>query len=398
MKKTIVLVALVLAMIAAPVFAGEISMAGQVEFGGSYDFDTDTYRADVDDVKIGFTGKADDYTTIKLTMEMQTAFAQGINVSTSDDLDSDSKGDGTVSVQDSEFAVTTDLTGALELDLPVSIKLFSGYNDDIGAKSYDTGGLVRAEEVQDRDPEQNWVLGTYIGYEDITIQAGLYPNYYSADGEDDAELDFTSNMFVGAYGTVADAKFELYYCACDADGMNSVGGSVGYPIDLEGMGVYPMVSFVVDMEDASGDMEDGFTSIGFGTGFTVDDMLKATVGFGYYKDGADYDYNSALQVGFDIQYYLSDVITLFGAVCIDDVIDNHDDYELEWDYYEGYFDGTDGDWDDYETYANAGYQVGAIVKLGKANYYFGYEGGNIDTELTGVDFNQGAFAALNVKF
>jgi hypothetical protein len=381
MKKIIVLAAVALSMVVAPIFAGDVSLSGQVEFGASTDFD-ENYSVDVDDVKITFKGEADDYTTVGITMEMQDAFVQGTNVSTSDDIET-SAVTSYVLLQDGEFYVKTDVTGALELDLPLSVAFYSGWNDDIGAKSYDTGGLVRAEEIQDRDNEQNWVMGTYLGLGDITVQAALYPNYYDVDGGTDYTIDFFSNMFVGAYGTVADAKFELYYCANDVDGMNSIGGSAAYTVGMEGMSVMPMITFALDMEDASGDMEDGDTNIGFGTAFEMDDMLLVTAGLGFGQSGTE-DTDATMEVGFDVQYYLNDVVTFFGAIDFADVLS---DADAEWDLYNE--DGFD---------CTGGYQVGATIALGSCNYYVGYEGGDIDTELCGTDFYQGAFTAINVKF
>jgi hypothetical protein len=202
MKKTIVLLTIVLALIAAPVFA-ETGFSGAVEFkyGTDFDnFDTDTGN----DTTISLDGKVGEFSTISVGIE----------------ADGDSAATATL------MTLSQDVTGALGIDGPVSFTYKMGKQtyspaDYSGVAGYEDAGI-------DAKIGQKWaagdtavefttdsMLGTVLtfGFADmIMLDVAVYPaSYFEIADPIFGEVDTYTEIGINLYGTFGPAQVSAYF-------------------------------------------------------------------------------------------------------------------------------------------------------------------------------------------
>jgi hypothetical protein len=403
MKKTILVVASVLALAVAPMFA-DVAFSGDAEFGFSSNFDDSVdgvSQFDIDDVDLDVKAAVDEFTTVIFDITLDDAFPNK-------DYSTSNADDSTGDIYSSEFEVITNVTGALGLELPFSVKLTAGYNDDIGAKAYDANMLLQTADYNgDRDPDIATTVGTFITYKDITIQASIDPLIFTTDGTTKDMYSRVPGSFIGAYGTVGPVTAEAYY---DHNCKKNIGSS-GKSAYLDTLGLTSKTKVDLGSDDMSllvgfGVTYDMISDYGVAASGYADDVaglnisaqpkfsyknITTAVGFAYSKtlekiSGVEYD--DSLAMSYEINYKLTDVFTLEGGIVIADLMS---DADLEFDDY-----GTNATDDGY---ANAAYRFDVAASMGKATWKLGYQSSSVYCDyFDGVDLDEGVFMECKVKY
>jgi len=397
MKKTTLVVTSVLALAVAPIFA-DVAMSGDAEFGASSNFD-DTSKFDIDDVDLDIKASVDDYTTAKFDITLDKAYSSAANKYF------DSGSNDSADIYGSEFEVYTDATKAFGLeDLPFTVKLTAGYNDNIGAKGYDSKMLLQTADYNgDRDPEIEPTVGMYLTYETFTLQAGVDPLMFTLDS---GEKDITGNVpgaFIGVYGTQGPVTAELYFNHNCKKHLGSTG--TNEYLDTIGMTSKSMI----DMSRVNKDME---LTVGFGMTY---DMISnwATDSDDYKKYGDD---GAGLNISFQpklaykqftttIAFAYANTIGDFNGVSYDDTLAMS--YELSYKFHEkftfesgiGVTDVINGDYDFYGSDADAAFRIDVASTVGKTVWKFGYQSSSeYCAYFDGVDTDEGVFMSCKVKY
>ena len=299
MKKTFVILTIVLAILAAPVFA-EVTASGEVNFGWAFNADDYSEKVDTNDMVLDLGGTVGDYTSISAEFEAEYEDVDG-------EL-ADGSGDSTVSMN--QATLTQDITGALAIDAPATVSVTFGIAG-IGADP------VNYNEV--------------AGYGDFCSDGGLDPGTLMTKvslGVDAFTIDaamFEGNNFgVNAYGNVADmADVSVYYFNEATAGWKALGDITPVEPSVLGFnaGVTVMDGLVVGagMEMATfeeiaimGDLTSA-TSYGVSAAYTMD-ALSAGVALASltYEDAPDFAEVSTVAV--NVNYAVNDMITAFAAM------------------------------------------------------------------------------------
>ncbi len=410
MKKTFVLLTIVLALLAAPVFA-EVAFSGEANFGISSDFaaagDIGTdgkvgFKGTVDKLKLGVTGNVDEFTTVTFDLGFKGQYGK------------DFKGDkGSVSLAP-KFTVKTDVTGAMGLELPVAVTLITGKNDAFGTKAFTSGDGYAMNDFTDKNSGDHWNIGADVKILDmVTVRFGM--NAWAQESE-----DYLNGMFVGAFvDDLNGLSAEVFYIAAapvDLDSTevtttagdklqvplstkaNIFGLDAAYKLAIDNMTITPSASFMMtlynkDMSTVGYDFEykgntekkalgylDGkLISYGFGVNFEMDALNAGlSLGGGKYDDE-----DAALGLGFDAGYQINEMFKVYAGLKFADLMaDNM--------YFTNKTASDDG------AKANAGADFGVKMSLGAANYFVGYQLGA--GKLNNLTKNEGMYLAVKVKF
>ncbi len=386
MKKTIVLMTIVLALLAAPVFA-EVSISGDVDFGWSSDFAApedqgedgkDGFAYNFDDVDLDFTCTVDEFTTATFSIEWDNAILEG-----SEDA-----------VIPGEVKVVTDLTGALGMDSAADVSLITGYHDDFSNQSYQILTRREQEDVVDSDMDKSIVIGADVTVNDMyTITVGLNPTISTSEMGD---LDLNQYgvpmaMFIGAYATIDALSVEAWYnMGQTMDTMdvtvagetytlssvifNSFGLSAAYAMPMDGMDFTFGAAFKMDSySNIDGDDEsyDDATMAYAVSAKMVMGAIDAAVALNGTTEANDVDATMGLSM--DAGYVVNDIVSVYAGLSFNDL--NADDT---------YFGDKAAADDGME--ANAGAEFGAEIAAGAATYMVGYQIGAGDiNNLTGEE-------------
>jgi len=335
MKKTIVLLTIVLAIVAAPVFA-EVTASGDIDLRFAYN--ADNYQEDSDndvDVKLGAT--LSDFTSLSF------------NLSAINDVEAD---DNAVTLDD--VTLTQDITGALGVDAGVGVAMTFGISsfepkEYQGVAGY--GDFEYADESGDfmigdvdvmniLDPGTIMTQASLSVADMVTVDVAVY--------EPGAEVASDFMQYgINAYGTfgMVDASANVMMYTVDAtsigldadEAVTAIGfNAAAAPIDglKVGAGVQ---SFGMDGENSG--------SYGLSAAYTMDAL---TAGVAMKSSFTSYDtddeFADVTTLAFNVNYAVSDAATVFAGVMVPDL-------------------AGDGD---------LGYEVGAKYVLDGVSYIAGY--------------------------
>jgi len=395
MKKTVVLMTIVLALLAAPVFA-EVTLEGDVDFGWSTDFGTPNkiedgdrigFRYKVDDLDLDFTGTVGEFNTVTFGLSWDG------NVT-----------DGTAGSVGS-FTLKSDVTGAFGIEAPVDFLMVTGWNDYYWTQGYDSATRYALDDIADKGIRKGLVIGGDLTIMDlVTLSVGVNPVMATADGDatittytvdpvtgnpvpSTSTVEDGNNyynlpvaMFFGAYGTYEMISAEAYF---NVQAINSFGLSALAEIPMDALDLDVSASMNMDMADGAD------TAMLFGAG------VKATMGAFdaglsalFKNDAAGTSGDSEFGIGFDAGYAVTDFLTFYGGASIKNLM--ADDM---------YFTATAADeagiytleGDRMVPLANAGMELGAEVGVGEATYMVGYTMGagkinNVVSNAEGIFF------------
>ncbi len=165
MKKTVVLLTIVLALLAAPVFA-DVSISGKAEFGVSSDFGDPRdlqdgqlgFQSKLKKLRLGVKGSVDEFTTVKFDVKYEKIAAKG----------------GKPADVVPMFTVKSDVTGAFGLDIPVDVTLITGYNDEFGTECFTSGDAYELNDFVDQNSGEHWNIGADVKIVDmVTVRYGI---------------------------------------------------------------------------------------------------------------------------------------------------------------------------------------------------------------------------------
>ncbi len=352
MKKTFVILTIVLAILAAPVFA-EVTASGEVNYQWTFDADNYNEFIDTNDMVIDLGGTVGDYTSISAEFEAEYEDVDGVT--------SDGSGSRAVSMNSAE--ITQDITGALGLDAPVSVSVTFG--------------------LEDHDPKEY----NDMAYGDFDLDGELNP------GSIMTKVSLSNDMFTLDASMYEDQKF----------GVNAYGNVA----DMADVSVYYFKDFTYSAWDYSAmvpaDAEDAYC-LGFNTAVAVMDGL--TVGAGYEMGGwsTDADIDSVSAFGLSAKYVMDALTATLGTNTV-----SYEDAELAettWiavavDYavndmfsvnaaYKMPADAGDDDLADV-----MGYEIGAKAVVDNVTYQAGYTLGS-DNEAKDAGYMDGADRSGNV--
>ncbi|MDC7219813.1 MAG: hypothetical protein PQJ59_07725 [Spirochaetales bacterium] len=409
MKKTIVLVAVALTLLMAPVFA-EVTVNGDVEFGVSNDFADPSavdeekgdsgFVTEVDDLDLDITATVGDYTTVKFALCFDATQIYEGDVA-----------DITEVGYIEELHVFLDVFGAFGIEednAPFDLTFITGYNDEIGAKAYEGPTKIKWDDysyANDRDPDINWVGGFQADFGDVTLQASSHLDFV-ADSDTDLNASGTyPGAFIGAFGSIEAAQiheFEVFYnkiCKKKFAGEYSYLSSVGASAVSEKLALGDSMDLIANAfvtldwdadVTSSNEVADGLGMyVGGSTALIVSKLGLGVSGFvanaQETEEGTETD--TRLALGFDVNYDFNDIFALYAALSFEDMLSEAD---LT-------FANSAADTTDYE--ATAGYEIGCTLDAGKSDYAFGYRSGSIDVQANDIDgLGEGIFMTVKCDF
>ena len=377
MKKTFVILTIVLAILAAPVFA-EVTASGEVDFQWAFNADDYAEKIDSNDMVLDLGGMVGDYTSIKAEFEGEYKDKDG-SIG-----DGDVKEDGNVALNDA--TLTQDITGALGIDSPVSVSLTFGvsgvgddpvnYNEIAGYGDMSSDGQVDPGSIMTKASFGiDTITADFSIWEDKNYAAEVYGNvadaadvsvYYYTEAVSDWE-DFLEDLGdANTTYTIKDAYvFGLNGAADVIDGV-TVGA---------GMEMFAFDKIYVGSIDVSDDAPSSFTQFGVSASYTMD-ALTAGLGVNgiYFEDTDLIEYKMAekTNVAVNVNYMVNDMTTVFAAMAMpldsgdadtEDVFNYEAGAKLAVDgvtYIAGYTLGSD-----YEAYA-----AGFMDKEDRAGNFF----------------------------
>ena len=348
MKKTFVILTIVLAILAAPVFA-EVTASGEVNFAWTFNADDYAEYVDTNDMVLDLGGTVGDYTSISAEFEAEYEDVDGDLADTTGSSDA---------VSLNQATLTQDITGALGIDAPVSVAVTFGidglagdpvnYNEVAGYGDFCSDGAL--------DPG-TLMTKVSLGVDAFSIDAAMYEG---------------NNFGVNAYGNVADmADVSVYFFNEATAGWKAIGDLTPVEPSVFGVnaGATVMEGLVVGagMETASfdkiGDISSA-TSYGVSAAYTMD-ALTAGVALSSltYKDAPDFA--EVATVAVNVNYAVNEMITAFAAV-------------------KSVLDAGDADFEDVVCY-----EAGAKASIDSVTYtagytlgsdYEAYDGGFVDDD------------------
>ncbi|MDC7234444.1 MAG: hypothetical protein PQJ58_14520 [Spirochaetales bacterium] len=332
MKKTIVLMTIVLAILAAPVFA-ETGFSGSVDYNFGTDFDMYDQGTD-NSTAITLDGKVGEFSTVSVGIE----------------ADDDSNASATI------MTLSQDVTGALGVEGPVTFAYKVGRQtyspaDYSGVAGYEDAGAdaeigkswsVDSDGVYDTDSMLGLVL-TFGIADMVNVDIAAYPGSYyevgkyaSADGlADDTYPEFGIN----AYGTFGMVDASVYYVMSkksmglldsDTDNIDDNGDyfgiNLGAVIDALSVGVLfemaPDQKFIYDNGTTLDSMDTGLSvgRIGVAAQYTIDALtagLAYKTGFAsetvYNDDGSEVTFAESSFVGVNLTYAITEAANVWAA-------------------------------------------------------------------------------------
>ncbi len=312
MKKTIVLLTIVLAFVAAPVFAETTSaFSGEVEYAFGSDFSD--YKEDLDSIgKISLTGQVGEFTTITLSYEMEA--------------DSDGSGDTTNDawLNTTNLILTQDVTGALGVDGPISFAYALGKQDFEVADYSAVAGYGDFEA----DAETNSALGlkmTIGATEMFNADVVVYPKSYY-DGKEEFALN--------AYGTVSMIDYSAYVVmnnAYDVSDLNDDFPSITTDMIFYGVNVGAVIdalSVGVLFEGVSVE-EESLGKFGVAGKYQVTEEFSAGLAFGTKFTSVDTgkDFSDYSAIGINVNYDFSEAFGVWAAAILNNLNFDNDFYD-----------------------------------------------------------------------
>lgn len=380
MKKTFVLMTIVLAILAAPVFA-EVTISGDIDFGFSSDFAApedatgedgkDGFAYKVDDLDLDITATVDEFTTVDFSLNFDQAIIDGL-------IDTDDDGDVTFATGNTipgSFKVKTDVTGAFGIDSAADVTLITGYNDYWEPQDYQN--LSRKENEDILDPmaiDKSIVIGADIVVNDMfTISAGINPNLGVDDSKgkewDTNVNDESMSMWIGAYTTIDALSVEAFYNMGseglkEDDNANAFGLSANYAMPMGDMdftfgGAFALASYEVAKDSEM------FYAV---SAKMVMGAIDAAVALNGTNEANDND--ATLGLSFDAGYAVNETLTVYGGVSFDD-LQADDTYFTDAAAADDGAFNADDEWEGPS--ANAGAEFGAKIMAGICEYYVGYQ-------------------------
>ncbi len=303
MKKTFVILTIVLAILAAPVFA-DVTASGKVTYDFMYAPDYAEYM-DSDDNKIDLDlgGTVGDYTSIGANLSA----AYG----TSDDTTTglwDVTGDVTLDA----LTLTQDVTGALGVDSPVSVAYTIGKTDFGPVEYQGVAGKNDLEYTYDGVGGDTIMTKLSFGVQDmVTIDTYLYSG---------ADLDIMGDdgiIGVNAYGTFGMVDASVSYIVVDPD--TSVFGVNGAATVMEGLTVGAGLE---------SEMADETTSYYGVSANYVTGPIEAGLGFQSmaYSGDTDLEFSDVSSIGVKATYSVNDMLDAYASV-----VDELTFETLEWE-------------------------------------------------------------------
>ncbi|MDA3955196.1 hypothetical protein [Oceanispirochaeta sp.] len=335
MKKTIVLLTIVLAILAAPVFA-EVTTSGDVEFDWAFGAD-DNYKDGETDgsAKIALDGAISDFTSISAAFEADYDDSASLNAMT----------------------LTQDITGILGVDGAVAFSYtvgFMGYSPVTYSEVAPyTAGIFDAEAGKKVGVDGNFGSSTYTVGEDyysassmlgfkmmfgladmVNVDVALYPSsmmskesrgYYGA-------ADSALEMGINAYGTFGMVDASVYYVAStrtnlledDGDDADSNGNMFGFSAAstvMEGLKVgagleMNMDQDIIDVTGAKvGEVGMSVTDVSVDAAYTMDAL---TAGLSFYtafaSEDTGLDFAEVSGIGISAKYAVTEMANLTAAL------------------------------------------------------------------------------------
>ncbi len=381
MKKTVVLLTIVLALLAAPVFA-EITLGGEVNFGVASDFATAADGANhkdgangfnhvMDTFKLGVTGNVDEFTTAEFNIEFADPSV------------------GAALIGPASVTVKTDVTGVMGLDAPVDVTLITGYNDYFGSKKFHSEDGYGLAELKGNYGSK-WNIGADVKIMDmVTVRFGL--NAWVQE-----QKKYTDGLFMGAFvenmnGLSAEAYFVM-------DDFNTLGLDLVYGLDMNGMKITPSAAFQMLMYSKDNGAAKDTSVIKFGAGVNfVMDALNAGLSCLYTgeDESAAKKADATFALGFDAGYQITDMFKVYAGVKMADLMANNI-YFTNKAYADDVNKGTMPGTGWKAAKPNAGADFGVRMSLGAANYYLGYQVGA--GKLNNLIDQEGMYMAVKVAF
>jgi hypothetical protein len=324
MKKTIVLLTIVLALIAAPVFA-ETGFAGSVEFKYGTDFDgfaTDTGN----DTTISLDGSVGEFSSISVGIE----------------ADGDSAATATL------MTLSQDVTGALGIDGPVSFAYKMGKQtyspaDYSGVAGYEDAGIDAkigqkwTGSLADGDTEfsTDSRLGTVLtfGFADmIMLDAVVYPQSYFEEADSIwGVVDTYTEFGVNLYGTFGPAQVSAYFVGSpytnmiediadlDSDAIDEngkmVGANAGITVDALKIGIVWETKLNNDYVNAGLEDETPMTtSIGAAAQYSIGPVTPGLALKTGMTEDVDFDFAADTGYGLNVTFAAAEALNLTAAI------------------------------------------------------------------------------------
>lgn len=325
MKKTFVILTIVLAILAAPVFA-EVTASGEVDFEWAFNADDYAETIDSNDMTINLGGTVGEYTSIKAEFEGEFADTDG---TIGDGMDGTDATDDAVYLN--QATLTQDITGVLGIQSPVSVALTVGV-DSVGDDPVNYNEVAGYNFASDGQLDPGTIMTKVsLGIDTITVDLSVWEHY---------------NFAAEVYGNVAEiADVSAYvYTGDDVSTMDDIGtadlfvfGFNGAATVMEGLDVGAGLEYTgFDDAAATGtgwaDVISYYMEYGISVAYTMD-ALSAGVSFAtFYVDANDYSMAENTEAALNVSYAVTDMLTPFAAV--GSVLDPGDDDFSDVVYYE----------------------------------------------------------------
>ncbi len=373
MKKTFVILTIVLAILAAPVFA-EVTASGEVDFEWAFNADDYAEKIDTNDMVLDLGGTVGDYTSISAEFEAEYEDTDG-------EL-ADESGDSVVYMN--QATLTQDLTGALGIESPVSVAVTFGiaglggdpvnYNEVAGYGDFASDGALDQGTLMTK---------VSLGIDPVTVDLSMYEG---------------NNFGAEVYGTIVEgADVSVYYFSEATAGWKALDVLTAYA-EAEGApasvtdaivaveptvfginGAYAVMDGLtvgVGFENASFEEIDALelssvTSYGLSVAYTMDALTVGAASNTTFFDVEDGpSFSETTTVSLNANYAVSEMATVFAAMAMP-------------------LDAGDADMEDV-----IAYEAGAKLAIDNVSYTAGYTLSS-DYEGYAAGFMDGADRAGN---
>ena len=302
MKKTFVILTIVLAILAAPVFA-EVTASGEVDFEWAFNADDYSEKVDSNDMVIDLGGTVGDYTTISAEFEGEYAEDDG----QIDGVDADGE-DITANVVLNDATLTQDITGALGIESPVSVALTFGVKG-IGDDPVNYNEVAAYNFASDGELSPGTIMTkASLGIDTFTVDLSIW--------EDE-------NFGIEVYGRAADAAdVSVYYFSGDAVAMEygeMTAFEDKYVFGINGATDVLMEGLVVGagMEmygfKKIGDVS-SFMYYGVSAAYTMDALEAGVSMGGEYIDIDDFEAAEHMKIAANVTYGVNEMVDVFACV------------------------------------------------------------------------------------
>jgi uncharacterized protein YxeA len=297
MKKTIVLLTIVLAIVAAPVFA-EVTASGDVDFRFAYSADNYKEKND-NDLKVTYGATLSDFTSLSVSAEATNETGKtGIDLTADDYLGN--------YLKLNQMTLTQDVTGALGVDAGVGVAVTFGISSFEPKEYQAVAGYGDLEYDDDSDdlntynilPSDSIMTKASISVSDmVTVDAAIY--------EPGSEVGSDMMMYgVNAYGTFGMVDASVSFLK-RADKVTILGIN-GAAAPIEGLKVGAGFTQLSDDGDTYG-------AYGVSVAYTMD-ALTAGVAMTSKTDSVDEpDFVDVTTLAFNVNYQVTEAAKVFAG-------------------------------------------------------------------------------------